>query len=148
MGACEQRNTRTWLNCGWYYDDLSCKRSKCIWHHVILRLVSFFLLGLPSHPQHELVKKQCTGFSGMLSFDLHGDLSTSQTFLSSLKVCLTALLPFQRLCLTLNEFLAESRKVLNLPPITIFPYQNLPPIVEVLVVDRAWKSGLSMTHEF
>lgn len=42
--------------------------------------------GLPSHPQHELVKKQCTGFSGMLSFDLHGDLSTSQTFLSSLKI--------------------------------------------------------------
>ncbi|XP_065070138.1 cystathionine gamma-lyase-like [Rhopilema esculentum] len=42
--------------------------------------------GLPSHPQHELVKKQCTGFSGMLSFDIHGDLQTSRTFLSSLKV--------------------------------------------------------------
>ena len=33
---------------------------------------------------------------------------------------------------------AESRKVLNLPLVTIFPYQNLPPIFEVLVVDRAW----------
>ena len=32
----------------------------------------------------------------------------------------------------------ESRKVFNLPPVTIFPYQNLPPIFEVLVVDRAW----------
>ena len=34
--------------------------------------------------------------------------------------------------------LAESRKVLNLPPVTIFPYQNAPPVFEVLVVDRAW----------
>jgi len=42
--------------------------------------------GLPSHPQHDIVKRQCTGCSGMLSFDLHGDLKTSQTFLSSLKV--------------------------------------------------------------
>ena len=32
----------------------------------------------------------------------------------------------------------ESRKVLNLPPVTIFPYQKLPLIFEVLVVDRAW----------
>ena len=35
-------------------------------------------------------------------------------------------------------FSAESRKVLNLPPVTIFPYQNLPQMFEVLVVDRAW----------
>ena len=31
---------------------------------------------------------------------------------------------------------AESRKVLNLPPVTVFPYQNLPPIFEVLVGAR------------
>ena len=31
----------------------------------------------------------------------------------------------------------ESRRVFNLPPVTIFPYQNLPSIFEVLVVDRA-----------
>ena len=41
----------------------------------------------------------------------------------------------------------------SLPPVTIFSYQNLPPIVEVLVVDRAllrigMQSGLSMTNEF
>ena len=35
---------------------------------------------------------------------------------------------------------SESRKVSNLPPVTIFPYQNLPPILEVLVVARAWQS--------
>jgi len=28
--------------------------------------------GLQSHPQHELAKKQQTGFGGMLSFDIHG----------------------------------------------------------------------------
>ena len=47
----------------------------------------------------------------------------------------------------------ESRKVVNLPPVTISPCQKLPPIVEVLVVDRALlrhgrQSGLSMTNEF
>ena len=38
----------------------------------------------------------------------------------------------------LNRTLAESRKVLNLPPVTIFPHHNLPPIHEVLVLARAW----------
>jgi cystathionine beta-lyase/cystathionine gamma-synthase len=28
--------------------------------------------GLPSHPQHELAKKQMSGFSGMVSFTLKG----------------------------------------------------------------------------
>ena len=32
----------------------------------------------------------------------------------------------------------EPRKVLNLPPVKMLIYQNLPPFVEVLVVDRAW----------
>lgn len=42
--------------------------------------------GLPSHPQHELVKRQCYGHSGMMSFYLKGGLEESKTFLSSLKV--------------------------------------------------------------
>ena len=33
---------------------------------------------------------------------------------------------------------SESRRVLNFPPVTIFPYPNLPLIFEVLIVDRAW----------
>lgn len=28
--------------------------------------------GLPSHPHHEIAKKQMTGFSGMLSFEVKG----------------------------------------------------------------------------
>ena len=42
--------------------------------------------GLPSHPQHELAKKQCKGFSGMVSFVIKGDLESSKNFLKSLKV--------------------------------------------------------------
>lgn len=42
--------------------------------------------GLPSHPQHSILLKQCYGYSGMLSFYLRGGLKESKTFLSSLKI--------------------------------------------------------------
>lgn len=42
--------------------------------------------GLPSHPQHELSKKQCYGYSGMLSMYIKGGLDESKKFLSSLKI--------------------------------------------------------------
>merc|ERR1712179_244232 len=42
--------------------------------------------GLPSHPQHELVKSQCYGHSGMISFYLKGGLQESKTLLSALKL--------------------------------------------------------------
>jgi len=42
--------------------------------------------GLPSHPQHELVKRQCYGHSGMMSFYIKGGLEESKAFLSALKV--------------------------------------------------------------
>ena len=42
--------------------------------------------GLPSHPQHELVKRQCYGHSGMISFYLKGGLAESTKFLSSLQM--------------------------------------------------------------
>merc|ERR1719516_337171 len=42
--------------------------------------------GLPSHPQHSLVLKQCYGHSGMISFYLKGKLEESKKFLSALKV--------------------------------------------------------------
>jgi cystathionine gamma-lyase len=42
--------------------------------------------GLPSHPQHELAKKQMRGYSGMITFFLNGGLQESNVFLSSLKV--------------------------------------------------------------
>lgn len=41
---------------------------------------------LPSHPQHEIHKKQTSGMSGMISFYIKGGLKESRTFLSSLKI--------------------------------------------------------------
>uniref|UniRef100_A0A2P2I236 cystathionine gamma-lyase n=1 Tax=Hirondellea gigas TaxID=1518452 RepID=A0A2P2I236_9CRUS len=43
--------------------------------------------GLPSHPQHELAKRQCFGHSGMVTFFLKGDdLEVSKKFFSSIEV--------------------------------------------------------------
>ncbi len=42
--------------------------------------------GLPSHPQHELAKKQMTGFGGMLSFET-GSLNHARTVLKSVRLC-------------------------------------------------------------
>jgi cystathionine beta-lyase/cystathionine gamma-synthase len=42
--------------------------------------------GLPSHPQHEIAKKQQTGFGAMLSFDL-GSLEAARRLLNHVKLC-------------------------------------------------------------
>lgn len=42
--------------------------------------------GLPSHPQHELAKRQMKGFSGMCSFVILGGIEEATLFLQSLKV--------------------------------------------------------------
>ncbi|CAN8028293.1 unnamed protein product, partial [Ixodes persulcatus] len=46
--------------------------------------------GLPSHPQHEIAKRQCSGFSGMVSFYIKGGLAESTSFLKNLEVILLA----------------------------------------------------------
>lgn len=42
--------------------------------------------GLPSHPQHELAKKQTYGHSGIMSFYIKGGMKESTVFLQSLEV--------------------------------------------------------------
>ncbi|MFU8805738.1 MAG: cystathionine gamma-synthase [Bradymonadaceae bacterium] len=42
--------------------------------------------GLESHPQHELAKKQMSGFGGMISFELAGGLEASRIFLESVRI--------------------------------------------------------------
>lgn len=42
--------------------------------------------GLPSHPQHELAKRQADGFGGMITFFVRGGLDESRRFLSSVKL--------------------------------------------------------------
>lgn len=42
--------------------------------------------GLKSHPQHELAKKQMSGFGGMVSFVVRGQMKEARTFLESVRV--------------------------------------------------------------
>ncbi|XP_066479529.1 cystathionine gamma-lyase-like isoform X3 [Tiliqua scincoides] len=42
--------------------------------------------GLPSHPQYELMKRQCMGCPGMVSFYIKGNLEHASKFLRSLKL--------------------------------------------------------------
>lgn len=42
--------------------------------------------GLPSHPQYEVMKRQCTGCPGMIAFNIKGKLEHATTFLNNLKI--------------------------------------------------------------
>ena len=46
--------------------------------------------GLENHPQHELAKKQMTGFGGMLSFEPQGGVDAANRFLSRVKLAARA----------------------------------------------------------
>jgi cystathionine beta-lyase/cystathionine gamma-synthase len=45
-----------------------------------------FYPGLPTHPQHNLAKRQMTGFGGMLAFET-GSLEKARTVLKSVRLC-------------------------------------------------------------
>lgn len=42
--------------------------------------------GLPSHPEHELLKNQCKGFGGMITFILNGKIDNAIRFFQAIKV--------------------------------------------------------------
>ncbi|XP_046846188.1 cystathionine gamma-lyase-like isoform X2 [Xenia sp. Carnegie-2017] len=42
--------------------------------------------GLESHPQHELAKKQMSGFGGMVTFFINGDIETAKSFFKHSKI--------------------------------------------------------------
>jgi len=50
------------------------------------KVLSVTYPGLSSHPQHELAKKQTTGFGGMITIYLKGGLKEANQFLSNLKI--------------------------------------------------------------
>merc|ERR1711974_264768 len=41
--------------------------------------------GLSSHPEHQLAKRQMTGFGGVVSFEIDGDLMTTIKFVDALR---------------------------------------------------------------
>lgn len=43
--------------------------------------------GLSSHPQYEIVKKQMSGFGGMISFGIKGGINAGRKLMNSVKLC-------------------------------------------------------------
>ena len=44
--------------------------------------------GLSSHPQHDTARKQMSGYSGMLSFELKGGVKAGHRFINGVELCL------------------------------------------------------------
>jgi methionine-gamma-lyase len=47
-------------------------------------------IGLPSHPQHELAKRQMTGFGSMISFELEGGFEAGRKLMDSVRLATLA----------------------------------------------------------
>ncbi len=43
--------------------------------------------GLASHPQHDVARRQMSGYSGMLSFEVKGGLEAGRKLMNSLELC-------------------------------------------------------------
>ncbi len=50
------------------------------------KVVKVYYPGLPEHPQHELAKRQMSGFGGMISFEL-GSYEKAKAFLDRVRLC-------------------------------------------------------------
>ena len=42
--------------------------------------------GLPSHPEYEILKRQCKGFGGMVTFIINGTMDNALKFFQAIKV--------------------------------------------------------------
>jgi cystathionine gamma-synthase len=51
-----------------------------------VKIKSVYYPGLASHPDHEIAKRQLSGFGGMLSFEVDGDFDQTKGFMDRLKV--------------------------------------------------------------
>ena len=49
------------------------------------KIKTVFYPGLTSHPDHEIAKRQMSGFGGMLSFEVDGDFDKTKLFMDGLK---------------------------------------------------------------
>jgi cystathionine gamma-synthase len=50
------------------------------------RVQRVYYPGLPSHPQHAVACQQMSGFGGVVSFELKGDLQTTANFVDALRI--------------------------------------------------------------
>lgn len=53
--------------------------------HPMVKSVSY--PGLPSHPQHEIAKKQHLGHGGMIAFELQGGFQAGEIMMNTVKLC-------------------------------------------------------------
>jgi cystathionine gamma-synthase len=50
------------------------------------KIETVYYPGLPSHPDHEIARRQMLGFGGMLSFEINGDFDKTKRFMDALKL--------------------------------------------------------------
>ncbi|WOL11552.1 cystathionine gamma-synthase 1, chloroplastic-like [Canna indica] len=50
------------------------------------KIIRVYYPGLPSHPEHHIAQRQMSGFGGVVSFEVAGDLNTTKNFIDSLKI--------------------------------------------------------------
>jgi cystathionine beta-lyase/cystathionine gamma-synthase len=50
------------------------------------KIKTVYYPGRPSHPDHEIAKRQMSGFGGMLSFEINGDFDKTKQFMDGLKL--------------------------------------------------------------
>ncbi|HER00261.1 MAG TPA: PLP-dependent transferase [candidate division Zixibacteria bacterium] len=72
-----------------------------------------FYPGLESHPQHQIAKKQMSGFGGMVSFELKADLNQARGFVEGLRL------------FTLAESLGCVESLVELP--ALMTHSSIPP---------------------
>ena len=60
------------------------------WLEAHPKVASVRYIGLPSHPQHELAKRQMSGFGAMIAFELKGGLDAGRTLMDNVRLATLA----------------------------------------------------------
>ena len=67
------------------HNESTMKVAKYLESHPMIKKV--YYPGLPSHPHHKIATEQMTGFGGVVTFDIKGNLAAAKRFLDALKLC-------------------------------------------------------------
>ncbi len=88
----------------------------------------------PSHPQYELARSQMTGFGGMVSFEIDGDLAAAERFCEATRV------------FTLAESLGGVESLIELP--AAMTHASIPPDVrrEIGIADGLVRVSVGIEH--
>jgi len=97
--------------------DATCRSAMIISEYLEshAKVVKTIYPGLPSHPQHEVAKKQMRGFGGMITFFIKGGIEESRKFLAAMKT------------MTLAESLGGVESLIECP--AVMTHFSVPPEV-------------------